>query len=62
MPSETKQLKTLVRNVIEPGKNLGHSEYGHQKPKAKTNAVKEAKDIDRETHREKENVDCEDCN
>lgn len=61
---ETKELKRRVRDVIEPGRDLGHVDRHHAKPATATAAVmdKEATTQDKE---EKNGVkgekECEDC-
>lgn len=55
---ETKELKRRVRDVIEPGRNLGHVDRDHGKPTAAEEAKTEVTGSDT-THGTKE---CEDCN
>ena len=55
---ETKELKRRVRDVIEPGRNLGHVDRDHGKPVAAEESKTEATGSDA-TQGTKE---CEDCN
>lgn len=52
---ETKELKRRVRDVIEPGRDLGHVDRDHAKPGATAAAAATA---DKSTEGAKE---CEDC-
>lgn len=57
--TETKQLKTLVRNIIDPERNLGHSEYSGHKPT--TIAMKHEEIRKDSASGEKEGDKCQDC-
>ena len=54
---ETKILKQLIRNHIEPGKDLGHSDKPSSNPKVSAPAADEHDGHDQGTARE----DCQDC-
>lgn len=69
---ETKELKRRVRDVIEPGRDLGHVDRDHRRPAAatETKTVAEGDAKKEETEPEKKQasaasgagVVCEDCN
>lgn len=65
---ETKELKRRVRDVIEPGRDLGHVDRDHAKPAAAaaaTVAGKEQSETGNKTEEEGKKDDagkeCEDC-
>ncbi len=57
---ETKELKRRVRDVIEPGRDLGHVDRDHAKPAAAA-AVAEKADDSTGDDVAKDNKECEDC-
>jgi hypothetical protein len=52
---ETKELKRRVRDVIEPGRDLGHVDRDHGKKKEESKKDETAKDKPVETEK------CDDC-
>ncbi|KAJ6785445.1 hypothetical protein PWT90_10649 [Aphanocladium album] len=62
---ETKELKRRVRDVIEPGRDLGHVDRDHAKPAAAAGAAAEKRVDENKVGDEKEKDDagkeCEDC-
>ncbi|GFP52220.1 hypothetical protein TASIC1_0001037200 [Trichoderma asperellum] len=67
---ETKELKRRVRDVIEPGRDLGHVDRDHRRPAASTetktveegNAKEEEKEPEEKKQDSAAGVACEDCN
>lgn len=49
--AEVKALKSFVRNVIAPNRDLGHTDR----------ALKQAEEKKKEAEQEKEKKECEDC-
>lgn len=59
---ETKELKRRVRDVIEPGRDLGHVDRDYGKPAAAAAAA--AQEVETKTEGKDGNVsvkECEDC-
>lgn len=54
LPSEVKALKSLVRNVIAPDRDLGHTDRALKKQQGEQKEVKEEE-------KSKGKADCEDC-
>lgn len=54
--SEVKALKSLVRNVIAPNRDLGHTDRALKKEQGEKEAKKEEKKEER-----KDKAACEDC-
>jgi predicted Rdx family selenoprotein len=58
---ETKELKNRVRNIIEPGRDLGHIDRSLKKKQAETDQQSEVPRTTVGTEEVKDSQNCEDC-